>query len=124
MEDAQRTVETALAGRVLTTLWEGERPVPIRLILPLEIRDDAERIGAITLATSSGARVPLRDLATIQFANGVASINREGNSRYLALKFNIEGRDMGSVVKDAIAAVSRSVQAPEEIGRASCRERV
>jgi len=113
MEDAQRTLETALAGRVMTAMWEGERPVPIRLMLPLNIRDDAEKIGAITLAAGSGARVPLRDLATIQVANGVASINREGNSRYLALKFNIEGRDMGSVVKDAIATVKRSVPAPE-----------
>jgi cobalt-zinc-cadmium resistance protein CzcA len=113
MEDAQRTLETALAGRVATTMWEGERPVPIRLMLPLEIRDDVARIGAITVAGESGARVPLRDLATIQLANGVASINREGNSRYLALKFNIEGRDMGSVVKDAIATVSHGVQPPE-----------
>ena len=113
MDDAQHTLETALAGRVLTALWEGERPVPIRLMLPLEVRDDAERIGAITLATESGARVPLRDLADIQVANGVASINREGNSRFLALKFNVEGRDMGSVVKEAIDTVKRSVPPPE-----------
>ena len=51
MEDAQRTLETALAGRVLTTMWEGERPVPIRLMLPQTARDDAERIGAITVAS-------------------------------------------------------------------------
>jgi cobalt-zinc-cadmium resistance protein CzcA len=113
MEDAQRTLETALAGRVVTTMWEGERPVPVRLILPLAIRDDTEKIGAVTVATESGARVPLRDLADIRLANSVASINREGNSRYQALKFNVEGRDMGSVVNDAIATVSRSVQPPE-----------
>ena len=113
MEDAQRTLETALAGRVVTTMWEGERPVPLRLILPLEIRDDPEKIGAITVAAEGGARIPLRDLAALQVASGLASINREGNSRYLALKFNIDGRDMGSVVNDAIATVSRSVQPPE-----------
>jgi cobalt-zinc-cadmium resistance protein CzcA len=113
MEDAQHTLETALAGRVLTALWEGERPVPLRLMLPLDIRDDIERIGAITVATESGARVPLRDLADIQIANGVASINREGNSRFLALKFNVEGRDMGSVVKDAIDIVKQGVPPPE-----------
>lgn len=113
MEDAQRTLEIALAGRVLTTIWEGERPVPLRLMLPLDIRDNADRIGAITVAAESGARVPLRDLATLQVTSGLASINREGNSRYLALKFNIEGRDMGSVVKDAIATVKQKVQPPE-----------
>ncbi len=113
MDDAQRTVETALAGRVLTTMWEGERPVPIRLMLPQTARDDAERIGAITVASPSGARVPLRDLAALQVTNGVASINREGNSRYLALKFNVEGRDLGSVVRDAIETVEAKVTAPE-----------
>jgi cobalt-zinc-cadmium resistance protein CzcA len=113
IEDAQRTLETALAGRVATTLWEGERPVPVRLLLPLEMRDDMDKIAAVTVATESGARVPLRDLATLRVTNGFASINREGNSRYLALKFNVEGRDMGSVVADAIAAVEGSVKAPE-----------
>ena len=113
MEDAQRTLETALAGRVATTTWEGERPVPVRLILPLAVRDDVEKIGAVTVATESGARVALRDLAEVRVAEGLASINREGNARYLALKFNVEGRDMGSVVKDAIATVTEQVHPPE-----------
>ena len=113
MEDAQRTLETALAGRVATTTWEGERPVPVRLILPPAVRDDVEKIGAVTVATESGARVALRDLAEIRVAEGLASINREGNARYLALKFNVEGRDMGSVVNDAIATVTEHVHPPE-----------
>jgi cobalt-zinc-cadmium resistance protein CzcA len=113
IDDAQRALETALAGRVATTMWEGERPVPVRLLLPLEVRDDADKIGAVTIVAESGARVPLRDLASIQITNGVASINREGNSRYLALKFNIDGRDMGSVVQEAITTVKLAVQPPE-----------
>ncbi len=113
IEDAQRTLETALAGRVATTLYEGERPVPVRLLLPPEARDDLEKIGAITVTAESGARVPLRDLAVLRTTSGLTSINREGNSRYLALKFNIEGRDMGSVVNEAIATVEGSVKPPE-----------
>jgi cobalt-zinc-cadmium resistance protein CzcA len=85
----------------------------VRLILPLAIRDDPDRIGAITIPAEGGSRVPLRDLADIRVAIGIASINREGNSRYLALKFNVDGRDMGSVVNDAMAAVGGSVQPPE-----------
>lgn len=113
VEDAQRTLETALAGRVATTMFEGERPVPVRLILPIEAREDIDKIGAVTVAAASGARIPLRDLAGLNMDSGVASINREGNSRYLALKFNVEGRDMGSVVADAIAAVEKGVTAPD-----------
>jgi len=113
MDDAQRTLETALAGRVATIMWEGERPVPVRILLPPELRDDTDKIGAVTISSESGARVPIRDLATIQVANALATINREGNSRFLALKFNIEGRDMGSVVQEAIATVDKGVKAPE-----------
>ena len=113
MDDAQRALETALAGRVATTLWEGERPVPVRILLPLEVRDDADKVGAVTVVGESGARIPIRELAVIRMANALATINREGNSRFLALKFNIEGRDMGSVVNDAIANVAKSVKAPE-----------
>lgn len=113
MEDAQRTLESALSGRVITTMWEGERPVPVRLLLPLNVRDDMEKIAAVTIVSESGARVPIRELASIKTAHALATINREGNSRFLALKFNIEGRDMGSVVKDAIAIVARDVSAPE-----------
>ncbi len=113
MDDAQRALETALAGRVATTMWEGERPVPVRILLPLEVRDDADKVAAVTVVGESGARIPIRELAVIRMANALATINREGNSRFLALKFNIEGRDMGSVVNDAIDAVAKSVKAPE-----------
>ncbi|MCL2635167.1 MAG: CusA/CzcA family heavy metal efflux RND transporter [Betaproteobacteria bacterium] len=113
IEDAARTIETALAGRVITRYWEGERPVPVRLILPKTARDDLDKIADLTIGAPSGARIPLRELAMIEIGNGVASIVREGNIRFLALKFNVEGRDMGSTVNDAIAAVAAGVKPPE-----------
>lgn len=113
IEDAERTIEAALAGRIVTEYWEGERPVPVRLQLPKPARDDLEKVSSLSIPAPSGANIPLRQLADIEVVNGVASINREGNSRFLALKFNVEGRDMGSVVKDAIAVVSDKVKAPD-----------
>jgi cobalt-zinc-cadmium resistance protein CzcA len=113
IEDAAKTIETALAGRVVTQYWEGERPVPIRLLLPKPARDDLEKVANLNIATSSGARIPLRQLAKIEIVNGVASIVREGNIRFLALKFNVKGRDMGSVVKEAMAIVGEQVKAPD-----------
>jgi cobalt-zinc-cadmium resistance protein CzcA len=55
----------------------------------------------------------LAELGQLSIATGAANIYREANSRYLALKFNVDGRDMGSVVKDAMAVVNRDVQPPE-----------
>ena len=112
IEDAAKTIETALAGRVVTQYWEGERPVPVRLLLPRPVRDDLDKVANLTVTTSSGARIPLRQLAEIETDNGVASIVREGNIRFLALKFNVKGRDMGSVVNEAIAIVADKVKAP------------
>jgi cobalt-zinc-cadmium resistance protein CzcA len=113
VEDAAKTIETALAGRIVTEYWEGERPVPVRLLLPRPARDDLDKVANVVVPTPTGANVPLKQLAQIEVTNGVASINREGNSRFLALKFNVEGRDMGSVVKDAITIVTEKVKAPD-----------
>jgi cobalt-zinc-cadmium resistance protein CzcA len=110
---AQTVIETALAGKIVTRFWEGERVVPVRVVLPIGARDDAERIGAITLDGAGGARIPLSELASITSTTGLAKINREGNTRFLALKFNIEDRDIGSTVTEAIRAVREQVKPPE-----------
>jgi heavy metal efflux system protein len=114
VEDAATVVETALAGRVVTTMWEKERMVPIRVRLPASEKNTAERIGQLMVPTQTGARVPLRELADITIDEGRISIMREGNSRYLAMKFNVEGRDLGSTVDDAIDAVEGAVTTPDD----------
>jgi heavy metal efflux system protein len=110
---AQDVVRTTLGGDVPTEYWQNERPVPVRVIFPANERDDEERIGNILVPAADGGHVPLREVAHIEKATGRAAINRESNSRVLALKFNIEGRDMGSVVADAMAVVKREVQVPD-----------
>jgi cobalt-zinc-cadmium resistance protein CzcA len=110
---AQDVVRTALGGDIATEYWQNERPVPVRVIFPFPEREDENRISNILVPTASGGRVPLSDIAQIERANGQAQINRESNSRMLALKFNIEGRDVGSVVKDAMATIARDVKVPE-----------
>jgi heavy metal efflux system protein len=110
---AQDVVRTTLGGDVPTEYWQNERPVPVRVIFPVNERDDEERIGNILVPAADGGHVPLREVARIEKATGRAAINRESNSRVLALKFNIEGRDMGSVVADAMSVVKREVQVPD-----------
>ena len=113
VDAAQDTIETAMAGRVVTELWQGERPVPVRVILPGTERTEMEQIGNLMIPTPAGARVPLKELAAMRIERGRTSIEREANRRFLALKFNVEGRDLGSVVHDAMAAVEGKVAVPE-----------
>lgn len=113
VDTVQDTVEIAMAGRVVSQLWQGERPVPVRLRLPEKDRNDAEKIGELSVVTPTETRIPLRDLANMEIARGRTSIEREANSRYMAIKFNVEGRDLGSVVHEAIALVDDKVKIPE-----------
>ncbi|HEY4224001.1 MAG TPA: CusA/CzcA family heavy metal efflux RND transporter [Myxococcota bacterium] len=112
MADAQDVLETALAGKVVANMYEGERVVPIRVRLEKTSDDDMDAVGALQIPTASGGRLPLADLASIEVAQGRSTINHEANSRFLALKFNVEGRDMGSVIKDAMAVIDREVKPP------------
>ncbi|HTM44018.1 MAG TPA: efflux RND transporter permease subunit, partial [Polyangiaceae bacterium] len=94
-------------------LWQDETQIPVRVILPPNETADQERIANLLLPTPSGARVPLRDLASINVRMGRASINRENNSRFMALKFNVEGRDLGSTISDAMKVVGAQVHPPD-----------
>jgi len=113
IDAAQDTIETGLAGKVITELWQNERPVPVRTILPSSERSDKEQIARLKLPTPSGARIPLGEVAAMPIERGRTSIEREANRRFLALKFNVEGRDLGSVVHDAMAAVDGKVKLEE-----------
>jgi cobalt-zinc-cadmium resistance protein CzcA len=87
--------------------------VPIRVRLPSSEKTDISQIGELMVPSPTGARVPLRELSEITLGDGRISIPREGNSRYIALKFTVEGRDLGSVVDEAIAAVESEVTVPD-----------
>lgn len=113
IDAAQDTIETGLAGKVVTEIWQDERPVPVRVILPGAERSDTEQIANLMLPTPTGARVPLREVANLPIERGRTSIEREANHRFLALKFNVENRDLGSVVNDAMAGVESRLEVPE-----------
>ncbi len=113
MADVQQIIETSLAGQIVTQMWESERPVPIRVRLPFSDRSDPTRIEQLTIPTPSGGTIALKELAKIDIEMGRTFIPREQNSRYLALKFNVDGRDLGSVIQDSISIVNERVNIPE-----------
>lgn len=115
IDDAQHTIRMALAGEVATSIWEGELAVPIRVLLQRDARLDIESIGALQIPTMSGGTIALSSIAELQVQTSQASIPREMNQRYLALKFNVDGRDAGSVVRDAIDVVNAGVEVPEDM---------
>jgi cobalt-zinc-cadmium resistance protein CzcA len=122
VQDIERTVETAYGGKLATEIWEGERRVGVRVRVPVASEGDAAAVGRLDVPVGStapagsdkpGPRVALSSLATLKLARGRTQINREQGGRFLAIKCNIEGRDMGSFVDDAQARVHREVKLPE-----------
>ncbi len=112
VDDAQAVIETALAGRVVTEMWERGRPVPVRVLLPFDAREDPGRVGDLPVPTASGSSVPLSYVADVSITEGYGTIAREDDERMVALKFNVEGRDLGSVIREAMAAVEEAVVVP------------
>ena len=105
-------IETALAGKDATYLWEGERRVSVSLRLA-EADRELERLKRLPVTTPDGAFVPLDDLANFTMTSGAMNIARENGSRVLSIGIFIKGRDMGSVVADMQARVGARIQPPE-----------
>ena len=114
MSNAQAVVEMAIGGSAATTFYEEDRMFDVRIRFAKEYRDDEEKIGDILIPTESGKKIPLREIATISYITGPTFIYREGSSRYIAVGFSIEGRDLGSTIAEAKAKVAEKVSIPEE----------
>lgn len=112
MVDAQAVIEMAIGGRAATTFYENERMFDVRLRFQKAYRDSQTKIGEILIPTMGGKKIPLREIADINFITGPTFIYREGSSRYIAVGFSIEGRDLGSAIKEAKAKVAAEVELP------------
>jgi cobalt-zinc-cadmium resistance protein CzcA len=111
--DVDDVIQAAVGGDVATEIWEGERRVEVAVRVAEPFRVGVDRIREIPVSTPTGSRVPLGALAQVRVGFGRAAIQRSQGSRFIALKFNVEGRDLGGVVAEARARVARAVQLPE-----------
>jgi len=107
--DIQDTIQTSLAGKTTTFLWDGERRFPVNIRLGDAARDLAH-ISELIIATPNGAFIPLSEVASFQLASGAMNIARENGRRVLSVGVFIRDRDMGSVVADMRARVDKVVK--------------
>jgi cobalt-zinc-cadmium resistance protein CzcA len=105
-------VVEALGTLEVGELQDGERRFPIAIRLADRYRADREAVGRIHVATANGDSIPLAKLATIRTVDGPAAINREWAKRRIVVQANVRGRDVGSFVEDARAAIARDVDLP------------
>ena len=110
--DIQNAVQTAVGGGVQTQILQGERRFDLVLRYLPQFRNTQEAIENVRLLSPTGERVSLAQLCNIQVKDGASEIYREENSRYVALKYSVRGRDLGSTVEEAIKRVNADVKLP------------
>ncbi|MFN3732313.1 efflux RND transporter permease subunit [Comamonas testosteroni] len=111
--DVQSLLESAIGGRDVTTLYEGERRYSVVVRFPESYRGSPEAIGATLLTTAAGAQVPLSSLAKIELVDGPAQISREGGKRRVVVGANVEGRDLAGFVAEVEQRLDKEVKLPE-----------
>ena len=110
--DIQDAIQTAVGGNALSQVLQGEQRYDLVLRYQAPYRDTKEAIENIRLLAPSGERVSLAQLARVETIDGASEIYREENSRYVAIKYSVRGRDLGGAVEEAIQKVSQQVKLP------------
>jgi heavy metal efflux system protein len=113
VSDVQDAVETAVGGKAVSQILIGEQRYDLTVRYQEPFRKTVEDIENIRILAPSGERVSLGQLCDVKLEDGASTIYREGNSRYIAIKYSVRGRDLGSTVRDAIEQVHQKVKLPE-----------
>jgi len=112
VSDVQEVIETLYGSRAISELLDGEQRFPIAIRLPDNVRNDPEALRSLQIKTPQGELIRLDQIATIRTVRGPIIINRESAHRRVVVMSNVSGRDLGSFVKDAEAAVAQQLQMP------------
>lgn len=110
--DVQDAVQTAVGGNALTQVLRGEERYDLVMRYLPQYRDTKEALEKVRLLSPSGERVSLAQLCAVETRDGANQIYREANRRYIAIKYSVRGRDLGSTVEEAIEKVNKQVKLP------------
>ena len=109
VSEANKIIEIAVGGKKASTYYEGERRFDIRVRFLSEYRESPKEIGKLLIPCTNGTKIPLRELADIKLQTGPAFVYREGNLRFIPIKFSVRDRDLGSTIAEAQQKVSSSI---------------
>lgn len=110
--DVNDLVETAIAGKSATQIYEGERRFDATVRLPSALRDSIADIRELQVSSPDGPRIPLKELASINVVEGPALINRSMGKRRIVVGVNVQGRDLGGYVAELQSKVNKQVKLP------------
>ncbi|HTB20602.1 MAG TPA: efflux RND transporter permease subunit, partial [Bryobacteraceae bacterium] len=110
--DIQDAIQTAVGGNAVSQVLIGEQRYDVVARYQLPYRNTAQAIEKVRLLSPSGERVSLAQLTRVEVKDGAYDIYREQNSRYVAITFNVRGRDLGTTVEQAVKLINEKVKLP------------
>jgi cobalt-zinc-cadmium resistance protein CzcA len=112
VSDVQDAIQTAVGGNAVTQVLQKEEVYDLVIRYQKDYRATPSDIANIRLLSPTGERVSLAQICDIKTEDGASQISRQNNSRYVALKYSVRGRDLGSTVEEAIDKVTKNVKLP------------
>jgi heavy metal efflux system protein len=110
--DVQDAIQTAAGGSALTQVLRNEERYDLVLRYLPQYRSTKEAIEDVRLLSPTGERVSLAQLCNVVEQDGASEIYREGNQRYVAIKYSVRGRDLGGAIEESISKVGKQVHLP------------
>jgi cobalt-zinc-cadmium resistance protein CzcA len=110
--DVQDAIQSAVGGNAVSQVLQGEQRYDLVLRYSAPYRNTREAIENIRMLAPSGERVSLAQLCKVAERDGASQISREENSRFVAIKYSVRGRDLGSTVEEAMHEVAKQVKLP------------
>ena len=110
--DIQDAIQTAVGGNAVSQVLQGEARFDVVVRYKEQYRNTQEAIANIRLLAPSGERVSLAQLTKMQVREGAYDIFREANQRYVAVRYEVRERDLGTTVNEAMERVKKNVQLP------------
>lgn len=112
VSQVQNVIRAAVGGHVAGQIFEGIRRFDIVVRYQQQYRDTRESISAILIDAPNGVKVPLSELVEMKEIVGPRQITREQNQRFISIQCNVQGRDIGSFVKQAQAELDQRIDLP------------
>jgi cobalt-zinc-cadmium resistance protein CzcA len=111
--DCNAVIEMAIGGKAASTFYDGYKKFDIRIRFLPQYRMTEKEIGDLMVPTQTGGQVPIKEIAEIKKITGPILIFRDNNERYVAIKFSVRGRDMGSTIEEAQKKVNAAIKLPK-----------
>lgn len=111
--EAESVIEMAIGGKTATRFYEQEKKFDVRIRYEKDFRQSINEIENLKVPALSGNKVPLKEIADFKMVTGPAFIYRDNNKRFIAIKFSIRERDLGSTIAEAQEKVNAKVNIPK-----------